>query len=176
MLVSIRGQRVKTVKAVYRSAAFKIFWLNFLIVFPFQYYLDTGLPTFHYNASVLSDMFLEQHLHHLYKCITDFPGMKDAVALIKVWLHQRELDKVWTSPSSLFTTMIFISERCNKDLAIRFENENCAVDTGKYGPVSTVTTCCLIAFSRLSCLMVGQIPLLRFSYYRKQGRLPVTTQ
>ncbi|KAJ7384542.1 Nucleolar protein 6 [Desmophyllum pertusum] len=54
---------------------------------------DTGLPTPHYNTSVLSDMFLEQHLHHLYKSITDFQGMKDAVALIKVWLHQRELDQ-----------------------------------------------------------------------------------
>ena len=61
-------------------------------------------------------MFLERHLHHLYKCITDFPGMKDAVALIKVWLHQRELDKVWKSPPSPMT-MIFILERCNKDLA-----------------------------------------------------------
>jgi len=54
---------------------------------------DPGTPTPHYNASVLSDMFLEYHLHYLYKCLVDFPGMKDAVALIKVWLHQRELDK-----------------------------------------------------------------------------------
>ena len=64
---------------------------NSFLVFVFS---DTGMPTPHYNASVLSDMFLENHLHHLYKCITDFPGMKDAVALIKVWLHQRELDQV----------------------------------------------------------------------------------
>ena len=60
----------------------------------FVYILDPGTPTPHYNASVLSDMFLEYHLHYLYKCLVDFPGMKDAVALIKVWLHQRELDKV----------------------------------------------------------------------------------
>jgi len=52
---------------------------------------DTGIPTPHYNALVLSDMFLEQHLHHLYKCITDFPRMKDAVALIKVWLISANL-------------------------------------------------------------------------------------
>jgi len=56
---------------------------------------DTGIPTPHYNALVLSDMFLEQHLHHLYKCITDFPGMKDAVALIKVWRISANLIRVW---------------------------------------------------------------------------------
>ena len=55
---------------------------------------DTGIPTPHYNASVLSDMFYEQHLHYLYNCLVDFPGMKDAVALLKVWLHQREFDQV----------------------------------------------------------------------------------
>ena len=55
---------------------------------------DTGIPTPHYNASVLSDMFYEQHLHYLYDCLVDFPGMKDAVALLKVWLHQREFDQV----------------------------------------------------------------------------------
>ncbi|XP_078367178.1 nucleolar protein 6-like isoform X2 [Oculina patagonica] len=69
---------------------------------------DTGIPTPHYNASVLSDMFLEQHLHHLYKCITDFPGMKDAVALIKVWLHQRELDQGQGRCSGFLVSM-FIS-------------------------------------------------------------------
>ena len=55
---------------------------------------DTGIPTPHYNASVLSDMFYEQHLHYLYDCLVDFPVMKDAVALLKVWLHQREFDQV----------------------------------------------------------------------------------
>lgn len=55
---------------------------------------DTGIPTPHYNASVLSDMFYEQHLHYLYDCLVDFPGMKDAVALLKVWLHQRQFDQV----------------------------------------------------------------------------------
>lgn len=54
-------------------------------------------------------MFLEKHLHHLYKCITDFPGMKDAVALIKVWLHQRELDQVLAfSASILDSTVIYL--------------------------------------------------------------------
>ena len=55
---------------------------------------DTGIPTPHYNALVLSDMFYEQHLHYLYDCLVDFPGMKDSVALLKVWLHQREFDQV----------------------------------------------------------------------------------
>ncbi|XP_015751379.1 PREDICTED: nucleolar protein 6-like [Acropora digitifera] len=63
---------------------------------------DSSQPTPHYNASILSDMFLEQHLHHLYKCLQDFSGMKEAVALIKVWLHQRELDKVFTPSKEEF--------------------------------------------------------------------------
>ncbi|KAE8636849.1 hypothetical protein XENTR_v10003167 [Xenopus tropicalis] len=50
-------------------------------------------PTPHYNNTILSDLTLEHHLHHLSNCASDFPGMKDAVALLKVWLHQRQLDK-----------------------------------------------------------------------------------
>lgn len=82
---------------------------------------DTGLPTFHYNASVLSDMFLERHLHHLYKCITDFPGMKDAVALIKVWLHQRELDKGQGGCTgflvSMFISHLLLIKKINKQMS-----------------------------------------------------------
>ncbi|OCT56411.1 hypothetical protein XELAEV_18000142mg [Xenopus laevis] len=50
-------------------------------------------PTPYYNNTILSDLTLEHHLHHLTNCATDFPGMKDAIALLKVWLHQRQLDK-----------------------------------------------------------------------------------
>ncbi|KAM8960952.1 nucleolar protein 6 [Pelodytes ibericus] len=58
---------------------------------------DTGglcePPTPHYNSAILSDLALEHHLHHLSSCATDFPGMKDGIAILKVWLRQRQLDK-----------------------------------------------------------------------------------
>ncbi|KAM4706920.1 nucleolar protein 6 isoform 2-T2 [Discoglossus pictus] len=50
-------------------------------------------PTPHYNNSILCDLTLEHHLHHLSSAATDFPGMKDGIAILKVWLHQRQLDK-----------------------------------------------------------------------------------
>ncbi|KYO18444.1 nucleolar protein 6 [Alligator mississippiensis] len=53
----------------------------------------TELPTPHYNNSFLCDTVLESHLLFLSGVAADFPGMRDGVALLKVWLHQRELDK-----------------------------------------------------------------------------------
>uniref|UniRef100_A0A7M4FBZ1 Nucleolar protein 6 n=1 Tax=Crocodylus porosus TaxID=8502 RepID=A0A7M4FBZ1_CROPO len=53
----------------------------------------TEPPTPHYNNSFLCDTVLESHLHFLSGAAADFPGMRDGVALLKVWLHQRELDK-----------------------------------------------------------------------------------
>ncbi|XP_078530850.1 nucleolar protein 6 [Lissotriton helveticus] len=50
-------------------------------------------PTPHYNNSLLTDTVLESHLHFLSSASTDFPGMKDGISILKVWLHQRELDK-----------------------------------------------------------------------------------
>ncbi|XP_074851941.1 nucleolar protein 6 [Carettochelys insculpta] len=50
-------------------------------------------PTPHYNNSVLCDMVLESNLLFLAGAGADFPGMQDGVTLLKVWLHQRELDK-----------------------------------------------------------------------------------
>eukprot|EP00057_Strongylocentrotus_purpuratus_P024939 XP_011679413.1 PREDICTED: nucleolar protein 6 [Strongylocentrotus purpuratus] len=55
---------------------------------------ETFPPTPHYNFSILRDMSLERHLHHLYNASYDFPAFKDAVLLLKVWLHQRELDQI----------------------------------------------------------------------------------
>nr|XP_047904507.1 nucleolar protein 6 isoform X2 [Anser cygnoides] len=50
-------------------------------------------PTPHYNNSILCDTVLLSHLHFLSTASTDFPGMKDGVALLKVWLNQRQLSK-----------------------------------------------------------------------------------
>ncbi|OXB79791.1 UNVERIFIED_CONTAM: hypothetical protein H355_012851 [Colinus virginianus] len=49
----------------------------------------------HYNNSILCDTVLLSHLHFLSGVSTDFPGMKDGLALLKVWLNQRQLSKGW---------------------------------------------------------------------------------
>uniref|UniRef100_K7G936 Nucleolar protein 6 n=1 Tax=Pelodiscus sinensis TaxID=13735 RepID=K7G936_PELSI len=50
-------------------------------------------PTPHYNNSILCDTVLESSLLFLAGAGADFPGMQAGVALLKVWLHQRALDK-----------------------------------------------------------------------------------
>ncbi|XP_015283672.1 PREDICTED: nucleolar protein 6 [Gekko japonicus] len=50
-------------------------------------------PTPHYNNSILWDLAMEAHLQFLSGSASDFPGMRDGVALLKVWLRQRELEK-----------------------------------------------------------------------------------
>ncbi|NXO29479.1 NOL6 protein, partial [Cisticola juncidis] len=53
----------------------------------------TEPPTPHYNNSILCDTVMVSHLHFLCNAATDFPGMKDGLALLKVWLNQRQLSK-----------------------------------------------------------------------------------
>ncbi|NXE69901.1 NOL6 protein, partial [Calcarius ornatus] len=53
----------------------------------------TEPPTPHYNNSILCDTVMLSHLHFLSNAATDFPGMKDGLALLKVWLNQRQLSK-----------------------------------------------------------------------------------
>ncbi|XP_025215608.1 nucleolar protein 6 isoform X2 [Theropithecus gelada] len=50
-------------------------------------------PTPHYNTWVLQDTALESHLQLLSTMLGSAQGLKDGVALLKVWLRQRELDK-----------------------------------------------------------------------------------
>uniref|UniRef100_G3SVB9 Nucleolar protein 6 n=1 Tax=Loxodonta africana TaxID=9785 RepID=G3SVB9_LOXAF len=50
-------------------------------------------PTPHYNTWVLQDTALESHVQLLSAVLGLSPGLKDGVALLKVWLRQRELDK-----------------------------------------------------------------------------------
>ncbi|KAI8481867.1 Nucleolar protein 6 [Branchiostoma belcheri] len=49
-------------------------------------------PTPHYNNSILVDMTMTEHLHHLFSLSADFPAMREGLVLLTVWLHQRELD------------------------------------------------------------------------------------
>ncbi|XP_075416145.1 nucleolar protein 6 [Tenrec ecaudatus] len=50
-------------------------------------------PTPHYNTWVLQDTVLEAHVQLLSTVLGSAPGLKDGVALLKVWLRQRELDQ-----------------------------------------------------------------------------------
>lgn len=50
-------------------------------------------PTPHYNSWVLQDTALESHVQLLSTVLGPALGLKDGVALLKVWLRQRELDK-----------------------------------------------------------------------------------
>ncbi|XP_045145137.1 nucleolar protein 6 isoform X2 [Echinops telfairi] len=50
-------------------------------------------PTPHYNTWVLQDTALEAHVQLLSTVLGSGPGLKDGVALLKVWLRQRELDQ-----------------------------------------------------------------------------------
>ncbi|XP_053148481.1 nucleolar protein 6 isoform X2 [Hemicordylus capensis] len=47
----------------------------------------------HYNNSILWDLVMESSLLFLSGAANDFQGMRDGVCLLKVWLHQRVLDK-----------------------------------------------------------------------------------
>ncbi|KAM9331048.1 nucleolar protein 6 [Gastrophryne carolinensis] len=63
-------------------------------------------PTPHYNNAVLCDLALEQHFNHLSSCVSDFPGMKDAISIFKVWLRQRQLDKGYGCFSGFLASML----------------------------------------------------------------------
>ncbi|KAM4049230.1 nucleolar protein 6 [Anomaloglossus baeobatrachus] len=63
-------------------------------------------PTPHYNNAVLCDLAMEQHFHHLSSCVSDFPGMKDGISILKVWLRQRQLDKGYGSFNGFVVSML----------------------------------------------------------------------
>ncbi|KAM3610678.1 uncharacterized protein V6R79_007135 [Siganus canaliculatus] len=50
-------------------------------------------PTPHYNSSILGDLLLRPHLQFLSAVSSQCPTFSEGVALLKVWLHQRELDE-----------------------------------------------------------------------------------
>lgn len=66
-------------------------------------------PTPHYNTWILQDTALESHVQLLSTVLGSALGLKDGVALLKVWLRQRELDKVselgLAQPSCLICVM-----------------------------------------------------------------------
>eukprot|EP00899_Mesostigma_viride_P014212 jgi/Mesvir1/22792/Mv14179-RA.2 len=52
----------------------------------------TRAPTPVYNASIMEDMRMAAHHHYLTSKMRHVPQLREAICLIKVWLHQRRLD------------------------------------------------------------------------------------
>ncbi|XP_004428412.1 PREDICTED: nucleolar protein 6 [Ceratotherium simum simum] len=63
-------------------------------------------PTPHYNTWVLQDTALESHVQLLSTVLGSTLGLKDGVALLKVWLRQRELDKGLGGFSGFLVSML----------------------------------------------------------------------
>lgn len=51
-------------------------------------------PTPQYNSTVVGDHLPRSHLQFLSVHCDQCPAFRDGVALLKVWLRQRELDQV----------------------------------------------------------------------------------
>lgn len=77
----------------------------------------TGPPTPHYNSCLLGDLLPRAHLQFLSAVSSQCPAFSDGVALLKVWLRQRDLaeagDFHW--PVNLFERAFFLSVDFCKD-------------------------------------------------------------
>ncbi|XP_033110721.1 nucleolar protein 6-like [Anneissia japonica] len=69
---------------------------------------DNFPATPHYNSSILRDIGLQQHLRILFEAALDFRGMTDAIILLKIWLHQRQLDKGYGSFNGFIMSMLVV--------------------------------------------------------------------
>ncbi|KAF6126053.1 nucleolar protein 6 [Phyllostomus discolor] len=63
-------------------------------------------PTPHYNTWILQDIALESHMQLLSTVLGSASGLRDGVALLKVWLRQRELDKGLGGFSGFLVSML----------------------------------------------------------------------
>jgi len=55
---------------------------------------DTDPATPHYNSWILSDLTVHTQHRHIKATLGDSQSLRDGVVLLKVWLHQRQLDIV----------------------------------------------------------------------------------
>ncbi|XP_004600255.2 nucleolar protein 6 [Sorex araneus] len=63
-------------------------------------------PTPHYNSWILQDVSLEAHVRLLSAVLGSAPGLQDGVALLKVWLRQRDLDRGLGGFSGFLVSML----------------------------------------------------------------------
>lgn len=76
---------------VYSGPQLKYHFHQFLFLFVTE---SSEPPTPHYNSSVLGDLLPRAHLQFLSAVSSQCSAFADGVALLKVWLRQRELDQV----------------------------------------------------------------------------------
>ena len=66
-------------------------------------------PTPHYNSSILGDLLPRAHLQFLSAVSSQCSAFADGVALLKVWLRQRELDQVGGLQTALLLLLLLRS-------------------------------------------------------------------
>ncbi|XP_064627089.1 nucleolar protein 6-like [Lineus longissimus] len=68
----------------------------------------SAVPTPHYNTTILADMTMEDHQKAIMGQLHERDELKKGAALLKVWLHQRELDMGHGSFSGFIMTMLVV--------------------------------------------------------------------
>ena len=66
-------------------------------------------PTPHCNSVIMSDILMEYHLSYLQETCEKFDGLKEAIRLLKVWLHQRGFDQVIDRFLLLFKSYLYFN-------------------------------------------------------------------
>ncbi|XP_046399816.1 nucleolar protein 6 [Ischnura elegans] len=69
---------------------------------------SSGPPTPHYNSSVLVDLTLRDNESIRNETLLNNQNLKDGIKLLKIWLHQRELDKGYGAFSAYVMAMFIV--------------------------------------------------------------------
>lgn len=72
------------------------------------FYVASLPPTPHYNSLVLRDLVMSRTNSEIAQVIKECLNLKDAIILLKIWLHQRELDKGYDGFTGHIVTMFVI--------------------------------------------------------------------
>lgn len=66
------------------------------------------LPTPHYNSLVLHDLIMARINSNVAQAIKQYSNLRDGIILLKIWLHQRELNKGYDGFTGHIITMFVI--------------------------------------------------------------------
>ncbi|XP_067130001.1 nucleolar protein 6 [Centruroides vittatus] len=68
--------------------------------------IEEQTPTPHYNSSVLMDLLMVDIMQYLSQKLKDNQNLKDGILLLKVWLHQRNINQGYGGFSNFIITML----------------------------------------------------------------------
>lgn len=68
--------------------------------------IEERSPTPHYNASILMDLLMVKITHYLIQELGESQNLKDGLLLLKVWLHQRNINQGYGGFSNFIMTML----------------------------------------------------------------------